>query len=368
MAVQFTSMMMRAMPCACFLLLMLTTAASTAEVSSKSRIAEGADPDIAVASDGTMHVAYVRAATTFYRRGNDRGEWQTEVEVGPGVDPCIAVGPDQSPHIAVTSHYAGNPGGGGATIRYSRWSGRGFASPRVIADGACRKPRIAVDTKGQASVVYEDRRHDGQRVRCVSVAPDGAVSGVTVLGKDDTGGLVVDPGGSRRVTWRGGPEMGLQCTSMAASGEVNAPVAITPPASDFSDVALHPADGSLHVVGQVAGAGGIYYVAETADGRWQQARRFPFPEATRVADADLVNPGIVVDTTGRRYVAFTGEGMLPYYLVIDDRGEAGPLQRVDPGGGTTGGKYMNPQLASAPGGGAIVVWGSQGVVWLARLD
>lgn len=330
----------------------------------KVKVAEGEDPDIAVSRDGMIHIVYVRGSKTFYRRGGLKRKWEAEVEIGSGVDPSIALGPDGKPHVAVTSNYDGL---GGGKISYSRRDEKGFSPLRVVAEGACRKPRIRVDSKGNAVIAFEDRSTVKQRVRCLSVTPAGLVSAITVVGDQDIGGLVVDDRGTRHFTWRPKPGLRLQYTTMAMNGHVSEPQPISSPASDFSDIALHPFDRSVHVVGEVAGAGGIFYILKTPAGQWQEAQTFKIPEATQVEDADLVNPAVAVDAAGRRYITFTGAGMLPYFLVLDKRGQAGHVQRVDPASGPTGGKYMNPHLAAAPGGGAIVVWGSQGAVYLTKI-
>lgn len=330
--------------------------------SSTVEIGHGDDPDVMAAPNGAIHVVFVRESKVFYRCCGPDGKWNAEIEVGPGADPAIALGPDGKPHIALTSSYNGLNCG---KISYSCWEENGFSSLRVVAEGHCRKPRIRVDRNGNAVVAFEDRKPDTGRVRCVSVTSAGKVSAITMVGDQDMGGLAIDDNDTRHFIWRPRKGKQLQHTTMTASGDIGQSVPVSPPASDFSDLAVHPWDASVHIVGEAAGAGGILYATRTAGGFWNEARTFKFPEATGVHDADVLNPAIVVDSTGVPYVTFTGAEHFPYFFVIDARGEAGSVQRLDPGGGPTGGKYKNPRVSRAPNGGALVVWSSEGSVFLA---
>jgi hypothetical protein len=316
--------------------------------------ASGVDPDIAVSSDGTLHLAYVRQGSIYYRRGTVGG-FASEVRVGDGVDPRLDLDTAGNPHIAFGTAYAD-----GSEIRYARWSGAGFAAPiAVAAGGSFRKPRIEVDPGGAVVISYEDRGQT-QRVRYVQVAPDGSVSVETIVGSDNNGGLGI-AGGKYHFTWR---TSGIQYSSSTGPGNSSSGVSISPAASDFSELEVSEVDGSLHVAGEVTAAGGIYYI-NNASGSWSAARTYAVAEVSGAA-ADDVNPAIAVDAAGWVYITFSGANRVPYVLLIEASGVS-RIEPLDPDGGTAGGKYENPNIEEAPQGGAYAAWAASGTVYVRGL-
>lgn len=332
----------------------------------KVAVGSGEDPDVAVASDGrTLHVVYYRSGTVYYKTGTPSNGFGPEITIGVGTDPRIDLDSFGVPHVVVGSAYFEGP-----TISYTKWNGSGFDPLQVVVtSGVNRKPRIEIDTNDYAVISYEDRTYAkciGERVRYVRVAPDGSVSAITSVGDDNNGGLGVDSGGLYHFTWR----MSRDCTSgnyvfysnSSGPGNASAAVRITPPASDFSELDVSPADDSIHAAGEVTEGAGIYYV-NNAGGQWGTAQTYAVSENSGALKDD-VNPAIAVDALGRRYITFAGAGQVAYYFVIDENDTASAVLELDTPGGTTGGKYKNPNVEEAAGGGAYVAWGSGGIVYV----
>ncbi|MBW2525619.1 MAG: DUF4038 domain-containing protein [Deltaproteobacteria bacterium] len=317
----------------------------------------GYDPDVAVAADGTIHVVYVRANTTYYVRSDTDGDFTEEIEVATGVDPRIALGPDGTPHVAVCPSYAG-----GSTIQYARWEGTGFSDPvTVVGSGYNRKPRIAVDSLGNATVSWEDRTNPTDRVRFVQIAPDGTVSDVTIAGENDNGGLDVDVDRTVHLTYRA--DRAIWYTTSSGPGDVAEPVAIIEDVSDFSELEIDDATDTLHVVAERHWGGGILY-ASRVDGAWSEPELFAETEVVGVDDPDHVNPAVAAGALGRVYIVFAGRNRVPYYSVIDEQGHRSAPRLLAAGGGTTGGKFQNPLIEPLPGEGALVAWSSADHVYL----
>jgi hypothetical protein len=334
--------------------------------------AEGEDPDLSMAADGTLHVVYVRQRMVYYRRQLPGAPAEPEIELGPGEDPVVAAGSAGEVHVVATSDRTGGsrPGNRAALLHAYGHDGKLLALSVLVADGRCRKPRVAIDAGGGAVVSYEDRsltETGGQGVRCLWLATDGTLRQALNVGPTDNGGLALDVTGTRHLTWRRRRDRTIYHTAISPTGRMSDAVAISPPASDFSDLTADLADGSLHVVAVVAAGKGLYYLERTVDGRWLEPREFTFSEVVNLGEADNVNPDIAVDGSGRRFIVFTGENHWPFYFIIDAAGRADPVTRVDPAGGATGGKYRNPHVVADPKGGAWVAWGADGRVRLRKI-
>ena len=313
------------------------------------RIAAGAgkDPDLAADPGGTLHLVYTRSKKIYYRTVAAGGKLSAEQLVASGVDPRLAVHAGGQVHVVMVSSSSGG------TVGYTRRNKGVFSKPMLLSQSAsCRKPRIALDPSGRAVVSFEDKAQT-KRVRYVRVASDGKVSAQTVVGDDNNGGLAIDAAGTIHLTWR---SKQIYYNSSSGPGKAGTSMKISPLASDFSELALRAQDKSVQVVGEVANAGGIYYISRVS-GTWKTPQVLAKAQAA-VKEPDDVNPAIAVASDGRCYVTFNGVGHVPYYLVVDAKGKAGPPGQLDPGGGASAGKYMNPNLTPSPGGGVYVAWGT----------
>ena len=307
----------------------------------------GADPDLAAGPGGTLHLAYTRSKKIYYRTVGAGGKLSAEQLVADGVDPGLAVDAGGLVHVVMVSGYSSG------TVSYTRRNKGVFSKPVLLSQSAaCRKPRIALDPSGRAVVSFEDKAQT-KRIRYVRVALDGKVSAQTVVGDDNNGGLAIDAAGIIHVTWR---SKEIYYNISSGPGKAGASVKISPLASDFSQLALRAQDKSVHVVGEVANAGGIYYISR-GSGTWTTPQVLAKAQAA-VKEPDDVNPAIAVANDGRCYITFNGVGHVPYYFVVDAKGKAGPPAQLDPGGGASAGKYMNPNLTPSPGGGVYAAWGT----------
>lgn len=319
-------------------------------------VAQGTDPDVAVATDKSLHVVYVRGGKTYYSRGKLDGTFEPELLVGTGVDPRIALDAAESPQVVLGASNAG-----GATVTHARMASGVFQTQTVVSGGQNRKPRIEVDSKGNGYVSYEDRGLATDRVRYVRVTPNGTTSSPTVVGADNNGGLAVDGSDELHFTFRDGGN--VQHVTSTAPGNVGTADVALSGTSDFSELEYSAKDDSLHVVAEQAGGTGILYTVFRA-GSWSDPVLFAQAQVTGVDDPDNVNPAIAVDETGRVFVTFAGIERVPYYSVIDATNTQSPVLLLAPGGGVTGGKYENPNVEEVPEGGAVAVWGSAGHVYL----
>jgi len=331
--------------------LILVTLAEPAAAAPKlgPRIAAGAgkDPDLAADAGGTLHLVYTRDKKIYYRTVAAGGKLSSEQLVANGVDPRLAVNAGGQVHVVMVSSYSSG------TVSYTRRNKGVFSKPvQMSQSSACRKPRIALDPSGRAVVSFEDKPQT-KRIRYVRVASNGKVSAQTVVGDDNNGGLAIDAAGIIHVTWR---SKHIYYNSSLGPGKAGVSKKISPLASDFSELALRAQDKSVHVVGEVANAGGIYYISRVG-GIWKTPQVLAKAQAA-VKEPDDVNPAIAVASDGRCHVTFNGVGHVPYYFVVDAKGKAGPPARLDPGGGASAGKYMNPNLTPVPGGGVYVAWGT----------
>lgn len=310
-------------------------------------VASGGDPDLAVEPGGAIHLAYVRNLTVYHRAVGAGGKLSAESMVGKGVDPALAVDGQGNVHVVMVGGYSAG------TVRYSRRSGASFSAPKVLTNSAsCRKPRIALDPQHRAVISFEDKAKT-KRIHYLRVAGDGTVSQQTLVGDDNNGGLVVDPAGVVHFSWRSNF---IYYNQSSGPGKAGTSVKISPSASDFSDLDLRASDGSIHVVGEVANAGGIFYICKTG-GIWKPPVVLAQAQAA-VSEPDDVNPAVVVGAMGRVYVTFNGKGHAPYFFVIDSKGAVAPVAALDPGGEASEGKYKNPNLARAVGAGAQAAWGT----------
>jgi len=324
-------------------------ASAAGKIGPRVLVGTGEDPDIAAGPGGTVHLVYTRSKAVYHRSMGPGGKFSAEVFVANGVDPRLAVGAAGQVHVALVSSMSGG------SVRYVLRKKGSFSAPKQLSKSpACRKPRIALAPSGEALVSFEDKGQQ-KRVRYVRIAPDGKVSPQTVVGDDNNGGLAVDAAGLVHVTWR---SKVIYYNTSAGTGKAGASLQISPKASDFSELALRASDKSVHVVGEVANAGGIFYIARVG-GAWKSPQILA-KSLVAGQEPDDVNPAIAVGSKGRCYVTFNGKAHVPYYFIVDAKGKAGPAARLDPGGAVSAGKYKNPNLTPAAGGGVRAAWGSAG--------
>ncbi len=318
-------------------------------------VGSGTDPDVAVDSQGHLHLVYVRDGVTWYTE-YDYATGSTivpEVVVGGGDDPQIALDSNDRAHVAF-----GN-------VFYSHRSGSGFSTPVSLVSGK-GKPRIAVDSMNRVYVVGM-RSTVPRNLLFVFENNNLIVNGI-VVGDNDMGGIDVDSYGRAHICWRSGRS--LYYTSYRVGedtgGVSDRSVLISGTASDFSDIAVDHRDGSLHVTHTHSFGGGIDYIHRNGAGAW--GTDFNYAADHCLDGADAIQPTTAVDASGFQYVVFTGNQMVPKYYVVGQDGSsiAVPCGDID-ASRKSGGKKQNPNVASRPNmNGAYVAWG-MGAVYVRSL-
>jgi hypothetical protein len=335
---------------------------STSSTGSVITVGSGEDPDIAIDSDGQLHVAYLRNGIIYYKKGGANGNFGQEYEVGVGFDPQIEVDSNNNPHIVMgsSSTYKRGP-----TIKYSWWKGDSFAAPIAVARGQVWKPRITIDLNNKIYISFEDLSKT-RRINMVTVTFAGGtpkVNNAITIGDDGNGGLKISSN-TVHFSWRKNAAIYYNTYS---SGEGTGSLkSVAQNASDFTDLDISPKDGSIHIVGEVAYGKGIYYINREG-GRWSSVKTYAESQVIGVDDPDNVNPKIAVDKNGKKYITFSGKQRIPYYFVIDENGQPGAVKRLNEGGGSlSGGKLKNANIDDSPNGGAYAVWGI-GAVYLRNI-
>lgn len=141
-------------------------------------VAQGSYPDLAVDSNGNVHIVYARSGSLYYKKWNDGTKtWGPEDNIGLGVgrlersDPEIVIDSRNRPHVLVGSSYA-------------YWNGSSWNS---INPGVDRDTAMAIDSEDN---VYVIRRggHNGGYLG-LRVRKDGASSFTTLPDPDTANGL-----------------------------------------------------------------------------------------------------------------------------------------------------------------------------------
>jgi hypothetical protein len=306
-------------------------------------VCDGEDPDVAMDSEGHLHLVYVRGGDTWYRELVLPGDLGTEILVGDGDDPQVALDTAGLPHVVM------------GALSYGRWNGAGFDTQ--VLTGAWRKPRLAVDSQDR---VHATVSRDASPRIILFVLQGGEVqAGPVEVGEDNNGAIDFDSQDLAHITWRDGSVFYTTWGLAAGAGEVTE----LHPSSDFSWVAVDTRDDSLHVVNTVRSGEGIHYRSAT-NGTWSAEQVVAYDEVIGVDDPDHVGPTVDVDRSGNKYVAFAGRDRVPYFFRIDFSGQVSSVERLDPDfGSLSGGKYKNPNVAAhAERAGACVAWGDLQVI------
>ena len=301
-------------------------------------VCDGEDPDVAVDSQGHLHLVYTRGGDTWYREVVLPGDLGTEFLVGDGGDPQVALDGAGMAHVVM------------GALSYGRWNGAGFDTQVLTA--AWRKPRLAVD--GQDRIHATVSRDPSPRIILFVLQGGELQAGPIEVGEDNNGGIDFDSQDLAHITWRDGSVYHTTWSLDGGAGEAT----LLHPSSDFSWVAVDTRDDSLHVVNTVREGEGLHYRTATS-GAWSAEQVVAYDEVIGVDDPDNVGPTLDVDRAGNKYVAFAGRDRLPYFFRIDASGQVSSIERLDPEfGSLSGGKYENPNVGAHPDrAGACVAWG-----------
>ncbi len=123
-------------------------------------LTDGSEPDIAVGSDGVVHVVWKDERADFgdiYYRSCVNGVWGPEERISAaaktGRTPKIACDPLGQAHVVWSDNTPSS-----FAIYYSNRSALGWSLPLQISDGTAtaREPSIEIDSDGKVHVVWED--------------------------------------------------------------------------------------------------------------------------------------------------------------------------------------------------------------------
>ena len=306
-------------------------------------VCDGEDPDVAVDTQGHLHVVYERDGDTWYREVVYPADLGTEIRVGDGDDPQVVVDGNGQPHVVM------------GALSYGRWNGTGFDTQQLIE--AWRKPRLAVDSQNRIHVTVS--RDPSPRIILFVLEGGAVVTGPVEVGEDNNGAIDFDSQDLAHLTWRDSSVYYTTYSVEAGAGEVTQ----LHGSSDFSWIAVDTRDDTLHVVNTVRNGEGIHY-RTAAGGVWDAEQVIAYDEVIDVDNPDNVGPTIDVDVHGSKYVAFAGRDRIPYFFMVDDAGVVSAVERLDPDfGSLSGGKYKNPNVGAHPQrAGACVAWGDIQVI------
>jgi hypothetical protein len=193
------------------------------------------------------------------------------------------------------------------------------------------------------------------------------------------GNVAVDQNNILHLTWRrhpgagGDPRKGLWSkTYNPSSGSFTAETKVTPSAaSDFSDVAISPAD-KPYIMGEVAGAAGLWYLASATNPASGEAIQLfeNEPRINNISDPDHINVDLEFDKLNRQFTVFNAAGSSSpasrpgYYLMTaagQDITNSTALKRITPEKSerNEGGKDSNPLIATAGNQGVFATWGDE---------
>ena len=326
----------------------------------------GRDPDIAIDSEGSLHIAFVRGASTYNRKViapyTDKKNIGKLHFVGSGVNPQIAVDSSNAPHVVY------------GKARYAYWNGKGFTEAGQ-AFNAWRKNLIAIDSKDQVYIVgdIDKDRVSRKREVAVRVYKNGkAISNKHKIGDDNPGGMDFDENDRLFITWRAGLytyARTYKFTDHPTSN--NSDLHVTenkyrfPNASgDFSWCSFNPLDKSVHVVYSGAHSSGVFSSVRR-NGKWKNLSQAARGYGNRI-DADNLNPVSATDKKGYTYITFVGgRNTDALYLVYNNKDTLETVARKSVFTLATtnvGGKMTNPNVASHPEmSGVFVAWGEKEV-------
>lgn len=327
--------------------------ASPADLGNTITLGPGRDPDVAVDSDGNLHVVYIKGVDTYYRKvtnpANDTPVIGSEYLVGRGVNPQVEVDSQKNPHIVF------------GTADYSYWTGSGFSTPERAFDG-WRKNLIEIDSEDRVYIlcdVYEPRQ---VLVKIYQFGEELTPFPINV-GRDNPGGMQMARDNKLHITMR---DSGRHEYSRLFFNPETYPTnqtevyrtTIQTGTSDFSWITVGYNYG-LRYFGTKAYAQGIFY-RHSADyaAIWSPTETLAVTES-RQEDGDFVNPVADTDASGYTYCTFSGRNHLGYYIVIDSANNFIGTYPIDPEAGSrAGSKFTNPNIAADPSGdGAYITWG-----------
>ncbi len=329
--------------------LFATTAiqAGPADLGPQVAIASGMDPDVCVDSEGNLHFAYVRDGGVYYRKlftPYYLGKTGPEIGIAAGLNPQIEVDSENNPHVAFGQGH------------YSRMVNGRFTAPIQAVDG-WRKNLIAIDSQDRVYIVADIY---SPRQVVVKVYKDGQelMTYPTRVGFDNPGGMGFDANDKLHIVCRW---KGVHYYSRYVFNTVEAvDQGIQSGTSDFAWMTVSPKDQSVHYVGTVGYAKGIFHKV-MRNGQFGGTATYAVFEAD-TGEGDFVNPCIAADIDGFKYVTFSGRNHEGYFFVLNegDAKIAGPAL-IDPEIHQSGGaKMTNPNIASRPDmGGAFIAWGTE---------
>ncbi len=358
----------------CFLLLLISIS-TTPVYASPTTFGEiieidsaGNDPDIAVDSEGALHLAYVIGGSTFYRKVlapyTDPNNIGDRIFVGKGTNPQIALDSLNNPHVIFGQAY------------YAFWTDPGFTQAGQAFDG-WRKNFIAVDSKDQVYVVADKY---SRREVLVRVYKDGiAISNAIQFAEDNPGGIYFDKEDRLWMAYRYPGNTSIRSYQFTDSPKGNYydihdranSRTFAYKSGDFSTCSVNPLDDSIFILYTAAYSKGLYASVRRNES-WDN---FPLDAVGygQHPRHDDVNPAAASDQDGYTYVTFAGLWTSGYYMVYDSNYEVQPydgdLLKDEVGNRVirfdldyVGVKLTNPNVASRPDmSGAYIAWGSDKV-------
>jgi hypothetical protein len=241
-------------------------------------------------------------------------------------------------------------------------------TPREDLGSGQTSPDIAVDTGGNAYAVWEDGRNGHTDIYFAYRAAVSTTWGASVKVNDDTGmaqqgapAIAVDTSGNAYVVWadeRNGdmdiyfayrPAGGAWETNIRVDDDIGTAEQVSP------DIAVDPSGNAYAAwVDGRSGDDDIYFAYHPAGGNWGANVRVN-DDASAVAQRD---PAVAVDTSGNAYLVWADERDGDEDIYFAHRpvgGDWGANVRVndDPG---TAGKWWGPAIAVDPSGNACAVW------------
>lgn len=187
-----------------------------APVSSSDVPSDSLNPDMAVCDDGTVYIVWEQDGKIWYRVRYPSSEWGAARRVSfpetgqtaSGSEPAIAVGPDCVVHLVWSNLWWDT-----YEIFYSVNEGDGFLAPARVSrtdTGQSSQPAIAVDSGGEAHVVWVDtvsggyQLYEGWPIPSYSGDYSGNWGKLPVRGADNqvqVPGLAIDHNDELHVTW-----------------------------------------------------------------------------------------------------------------------------------------------------------------------
>jgi hypothetical protein len=311
-------------------------------------VAAGADPDITVDSEQSLHVVYVRGGLTYYRKIEypyESLKFGPELYVGSGINPQVAVDSKNNPHVVF------------GRARYAYLSNGTFVEAKQAFSG-WRKNLIAVDSQDRVYIIGDRNYPRGVLLR---VYQNGLpLTNATSVGGDDPGGVGVGFDDTLHITWRDGST--YYNTYKFNGGGKGPSKRFSKSSGDFSWCSVDPKSGAIHVVYTAAYAKGLYHISKR-NGSWTTGLSFGYNQVIQ-HEPDDVNPVSSNDSQGLTYITFRGRRAIGYFVVLDENDQlVGGFNKIDPQYNShPGGKMTNPNIASHPDfSGAYVAWGTHQV-------